>query len=205
MKRKKWTPKTEVTGSLLKFREKRKWQLAFRRYVVEQMPNPQYAPYFGLPINDYRRWIEIQFTEGISWENFGKSWQFDHIVPVTYFDYSREQDLRLCWNFINIRIDLIDSREENSHKIEVLAAKAYFENLHKKTAYDLCLDMLSKIRDIEISNLEGEPIMENFIVDNMDRLKKLSTLSTNEFNQLNSGSTLEDVILEKEMLKKFGS
>ena len=101
MERKKWTPKAEITVSLLKFREKRKWQLAFRRYVIEKNKSSFYALYFGLDIEQLRHWIELQFTENIRWDNFGTSWQFDHIVPVAYFDFFNEDDLKLCWNFIN--------------------------------------------------------------------------------------------------------
>jgi hypothetical protein len=103
MPRKKWTPQTEVTESLIRFREKRKWQLGYRRYVLERSPSESYAPYFGLDIETLRKWFELQFTDELTWDNFGKAWQFDHIIPATYFDYSNENDLQLCWSFINIR------------------------------------------------------------------------------------------------------
>src|SRR6188474_3101936 len=101
MERKRWTPKAEITDELLKSREKRKWQVALRRYVLDKNLSPAYAWYFGLSIDQFRNWIEIQFTEGLSWENFGSAWQFDHVIPVAYFDFSLEEDLLLCWNFIN--------------------------------------------------------------------------------------------------------
>ncbi|MFI5132361.1 MAG: hypothetical protein ACHQFX_20330, partial [Chitinophagales bacterium] len=85
MSRKRWTPQKEVTPALLKFREKRKWQISLRRYVIDKSPCPLYAPYFGLDIENLRKWFEMQFSDNIAWGDFGKKWQFDHIIPVTYF------------------------------------------------------------------------------------------------------------------------
>jgi len=72
MARKRWTPQTEITDSLLRLREKRKWQLAYRRYVVEQKPSETYGVYFGLDIVMLREWFGLQFTDGISWETMGR-------------------------------------------------------------------------------------------------------------------------------------
>jgi hypothetical protein len=64
-----------------------KWALALRRYIIESNPNENYAPFFGLDSGTMKRWIELQFKDGLDWSNYAKSWQFDHIVPVVYFDY----------------------------------------------------------------------------------------------------------------------
>lgn len=205
MARKKWTPKEEVTDADLKFREKRKWQLAFRRYVLEKQPSQQYAPYFGLSIEEYRKWIEIQFSGNLNWENFGTEWQFDHIVPVAYFDYAIEEDLKLCWNFINIRVETLDLNKNRGHRVDLLAVKTYFRQLYDKTGYRLCLKMLDKINAVEASNSISEPHIEDFIITNKPDLERLETLTHEEFNSLNSGMTLDGIFLEREILKKYGS
>jgi len=204
MKRKKWTAQEEVTDALLKFREKRKWQLAFRRYVIEKSPSQQYAPYFGLPIELYREWIELQFTDGLNWENFGKAWQFDHVVPVVYFDYTVEEELKLCWSFINVRVERLESNKSRGHRVDVLAVKTYFEQLFTTTGFELCQKMIDKITRIEKSNRVSEPAIESFIIQNTSLLTGIGDLNEEEFNQLNNGSTLEEVLLEREILKKFG-
>jgi hypothetical protein len=204
MSRKKWTPKEEVTDSLLKFREKRKWQLALRRYVLEQNKNSAYAYYFGLGIEEFRKWIEIQFTEELSWENFGTAWQFDHIVPVAYFDFAIEEDLLLCWNFINIRVERIELNKVRGNRIDVMSVRPYFEALYKKTGYAFCLKMLDKINIIDVSNIVSEPVIEDFIIQNKTHLELVSTLSKEEFSLLNLGKSINDILLEREIIKKFG-
>jgi hypothetical protein len=82
--------------------EKRKWQIALRRYVLEGSPARNYAPYFGLDIKNMRYWFELQFEKDYSWNNFGKRWQFSHLIQVTHFDFESELELNLCWNFTNL-------------------------------------------------------------------------------------------------------
>ncbi len=205
MPRKTWTPQTEVTDSLIRFREKRKWQLSYRRYVLEKMPSEAYAPYFGLDIETLRNWFELQFTEDINWDNFGKAWQFDHIVPTTYFDYTNEADLFLCWNFINLRVEKIESNKNRGNRIDLLAVKPYFQELYHRTGYSLCSKMLAKIETIEVSNIESHPAIENFILQNKAHLESITTLDHTEFNRLNQGITLSDLLLEREIVRKFGS
>lgn len=204
MARKKWTPQFDITEPLLKFREKRKWQLALRRYVLEKNISAGYAFYFGLSIEQFRMWIEIQFVEELNWENFGSAWQFDHILPVAYFDFSVEDDLILCWNFINIRVARIELNKTNGNRIDIVAARPYFEALYTKTGFSLCLKMIEKISKIEFSNIISEPAIEDFIIKNEEQLQIASSLNKEEFNQLNKGMSLKDILLEREIIKKFG-
>jgi hypothetical protein len=203
MTRKKWTPRGEVTDSLLLFREKRKWQIALRRYVIEQKPVAFYPLYFGLDIIRFRRWIELQFDEDTNWGNFSVAWQFDHIVPVAYFDFKDEIDLRLCWNFINIRLEKILLNKNRGHRIDVLASKAYFKKLHRETHYSICLDMIHKIDQIEIAEIKSTARMEKFIVENLKFLEIASSFSDYEFSRLNQGLSVNEIINERELLKKM--
>jgi hypothetical protein len=193
-----------VTEALLKFRDKRRWQLALRRYVLEKKANENYALYFGLDIIGFREWIEIQFTEDLNWESFGSKWQFDHIVPVAYFDFGIEEDLKLCWNFINIRVEKIELNKVRGNRIDVIAVKTYFERLYSKTNYFLCPKMLSKIDEIEVSNIVSEPKIEDFINARKTDFEIMYSLTAAEFAQMNRGVPFKDVLLEREILRKFG-
>jgi hypothetical protein len=205
MARKRWTAQTEVTESLVRFREKRKWQLSYRRYVLERAPSQAYAPYFGLDIDTLRQWFELQFIPDLSWDNFGKAWQFEHILPSTYFDYSVQADLVLCWNFINIRAERLQPGNNRKDHIDLLAVRPYFQDLYNKTGFSLCLQMLEKITAIESTNTQSLPQVENFIIRNKTLLENIATLDNGEFNRLNKETTLEEILLEREILRKFGS
>lgn len=204
MTRKKWTPKDEVTEVDIRTRDKKKWQLALRRYVLEKQVSENYAPYFGLDIETFREWIEIQFTEDLKWENFGSKWQFDHILPVAYFNFGIEEDLKLCWNFINIRVEKIELNKVKGNRIDVIVVKTYFERLYNKTNYFLCPKMLAKIDEIEVSNNISEPKIEDFINARKGDFEIMFSLSSAEFALINRGAPFKDVLLEREILRKFG-
>ena len=202
MARKRYT-RQEETPELLKFREKRKWQIALRRYVLEKSPCAAYAPYFGLDIEKMRGWFESQFREGASWQNFGELWQFEHIIPVTYFDFSNDAELRMCWNFVNIRVDLLNTNKEKGVKPDLLVGRNYFKSLFEKTSLTVCKELLTKIDRIERDEEVSTDAQESFIKGNRTYLDEISGYSSFEFEMLNSGRSLAEVRKESEILKNF--
>ena len=194
----------ETPESLLKKREKRKWQIALRRYVLEKNQSSVYARYFGLDIEYFREWIQLQFKDGLSWENFAQNWQFDHIVPVAYFDFTNEEDLLLCWNFINIRVEKIEHNKIRGNRIDVMGVRTYFEDLYNTTNYSFCLRMLEKIASIEVSNIETNTEMKAFIIKNQSYFEQIATFDPVDFQRLNQGVPISSVLAEKELVRKFG-
>jgi hypothetical protein len=194
----------ETPESLLKKREKRKWQIALRRYVIEKAQSGAYARYFGLDIEFFREWIAIQFKDGLSWDNFAKKWQFEHIVPVAYFDFAKEEDLLLCWNFINIRVEKIEHNKTGGNKIDVMGVRTYFEDLYARTKYPFCLRMLEKIRTIEVANIESNKELEAFIIKNQTYFEQIALFNQGDFQRLNQGVSISGVLAEKEIVRKFG-
>nr|WP_294905551.1 hypothetical protein [uncultured Lacibacter sp.] len=204
MARKKWTPNTDVTPSLIKFREKKKWQIALRRYLLERNPCIGYAPYFGLDIENFRKWIEVQFVDGFGWDNFGTLWQFEHVIPVTLFDFEDEQELKLCWNFVNIRIEDVQRSKERGNRVDLLLAKEYFKELFNATGFQLCRDLINKIEQIEQEERITAARQAEFINTQSNYLQLLEGFSSYEFELLNSGRDVEEVKKEADFIKKLG-
>jgi hypothetical protein len=194
----------EETYAQFVFKEKRKWQIALRRYVLEKKPSAYYALYFGLDISTFREWIEIQFDDVLSWSNFSTHWQFDHIIPVAYFDLRKEEDLQLCWNFTNIRIEKCDLNKNRGNRLDVMAAKTYYETLQQETSYHICQKMITKINTIEISQIQSNLALESFIRDKKEFIESVQTFTPQEFAKLNEGIPLEEIMAERELLRKFG-
>ena len=205
MPRKKWEAKTEITESLLKFREKRKWQINLRRYVIEKSPCPLYAPYFALDIKTIRQWFEYQFTEELNWGNFGKNWQFDHIIPVVYFNHSLEIELKMCWNFANLRVEPFQLNKNRGSRIDVLGAKSYFDKLYQKTGYSMARALRDKIEGIELSELASSEPQQRFLIEHKSYLEQIENYSAFEFELLNSGRSVKDVKQEIDMINNIAS
>lgn len=205
MSRKKWTAKKEIDESLLQFRVKRKWQIALRRYVLERQKCHFYAPYFSLDTDKFRNWIELQFDDTLDWNDFSSAWQFDHVVPVAFFDFNSEDDLRLCWNFTNILVAKTEKSGSGIAGFNVLAAKRYFEQLFQNTGYQLCAAMVEKINKLEESQLKHKEVIERFINQNKDYLVAVQNFTSYDFERLNTGTDLNVLLTEKEFLKKFSA
>jgi hypothetical protein len=50
-----------------------------------------------------RRHIEAQFTRRMTWQNYGDFWEVDHTLPVSAFNHANEAQVKLCWNWQNLR------------------------------------------------------------------------------------------------------
>lgn len=60
----------------------------------------------GCSPKELREWLEVQFEEGMTWENFGKGegkWNIDHILPCAKFDLTKENHQKVCFNYRNLR------------------------------------------------------------------------------------------------------
>ena len=202
MARKRWAAQTEVTPELIQAREKRKWQITLRRYVVEQSACPAYAPYFGLDITRLRNWFECQFTANLSWDNFGESWQFSHIIPLSYFDQSNNEDLRLCWNFINLRVEPIQSQDTGKYPLDILGAKQYLTGLYAVSGYPPAKELAERLARIEKSQLDTTQPQQQFISNQKDYLAEIQNYQAFEFELLNHGHSIAEIDKELALLNK---
>ena len=50
-------------------------------------------------IEEFRKHIESQFQEGMTWENYGE-WELDHIIPIAYFR-NNNPDWKVCFHYLN--------------------------------------------------------------------------------------------------------
>ncbi|SRR6266404_4681808 len=57
----------------------------------------------GCSIEDLKIHIEAKFTQGMTWDNQGKSWHLDHIQPCASFDLSDPEQQRTCFHYTNLQ------------------------------------------------------------------------------------------------------
>lgn len=62
--------------------------------------------YAQCPVAFLRWWIESQFMPGMTWENWGNGvgkWHLDHVYPCCYFDLTKQDQLLICFSWMNLR------------------------------------------------------------------------------------------------------
>jgi hypothetical protein len=65
----------------------------------------KYAAAAGYTWAELTDHLEAQFTDGMSWENWGDLWEIDHIRPLSTFRYDSldHPDFKECWALANLR------------------------------------------------------------------------------------------------------
>jgi len=52
------------------------------------------------------QYIESQFTDGMSWDNYGRGddkWHVDHRRPCESFDFNIKEEIFMCWHWTNLQ------------------------------------------------------------------------------------------------------
>lgn len=60
----------------------------------------------GCDIPFLRRYIEAQFSAGMTWDNWGKGpgkWNIDHVIPCAAHDLTDPEQQRACFHFSNLQ------------------------------------------------------------------------------------------------------
>lgn len=64
--------------------------------------NNKTMSYVGCTKQELKEHIESQFTEGMSWDNYG-DWHIDHIYPLSKIDLSKEDNLYFAMSYKNLQ------------------------------------------------------------------------------------------------------
>jgi len=60
--------------------------------------------FLGCSIEQVRKHLESQFQEGMTWENHATDgWHIDHIIPCVSFDLTKEEEIRKCFHYTNLK------------------------------------------------------------------------------------------------------
>jgi hypothetical protein len=90
-----------------------------RRLSKTIKDNPRYKKaheLLGCGINHFKKHLESNFTDGMSWDNYGQ-WHIDHIVPCMTFDMSKKYNQARCFHYKNMRPLWADDNRKRKKKI----------------------------------------------------------------------------------------
>jgi hypothetical protein len=116
----------KVFRSKKRFIEKRAEILEYRKERIKHFPKLKVSAYIssrirntikkgkdgyhwedlvGYTREDIMEHLEKQFDENMSWNNYGSYWHIDHIIPVSYFNYTSYEDkeFKECWALSNLQ------------------------------------------------------------------------------------------------------
>lgn len=85
--------------------------------------------YIGCDINYFKKWLECQFVDGMTWNNYGE-WHLDHVKPCSSYNLTNETEIKECFNWKNYQPLWKKDNMSKSNKINI----NYIEQ-HKEKAY----------------------------------------------------------------------
>ena len=70
----------------------------------------------GCSLNEYKQYLENQFTPEMSWGNYGSYWDIDHIIPCASFNLDSLEAQKKCFIFTNTRpLSKIENQRKNKY------------------------------------------------------------------------------------------
>lgn len=69
-----------------------------------------------------RQHLISQFTGNMTWDSYGKTWELDHIIPLSFFDLTKESHIKISCHYSNLKpISRMDNIKKGN-KIQDVAA-----------------------------------------------------------------------------------
>jgi hypothetical protein len=110
--------------------------------------------------------LEIQFKDGMTWENYGE-WHIDHIIPMSKFEFKSSDDelFKECWSLSNLqpmwgKENLSKNNKIIAHQYKIRLEKEEIEK--KNLPFDINSITLKNATIKEISRSECEKIINEY-------------------------------------------
>lgn len=72
-----------------------------KKHIPKNTPF-DYASVLGCPYEILLSWLEFNMSAEMNWDNYGTYWHIDHVLPVSSFDFSKQEDRERCFNWTNL-------------------------------------------------------------------------------------------------------
>lgn len=114
-----------------KIKNRRKTDLNFKISEIlrskfnREIKRNKYSKFLGCDIDFFKKWLEYRFNENMNWKNMGTKWHIDHILPISKFNFSNLNEIRICYNWTNLQP--LES-EKNMSKSNNILLHDYFNN-----------------------------------------------------------------------------
>ena len=72
----------------------------------------------GCSYSFFKNWIIHQLYGKMTVENYGSVWQIDHCLPIVSFNLLDENDLKKCFNWVNLRPMYSNDNNSKNDKID---------------------------------------------------------------------------------------
>lgn len=72
----------------------------------------------GCKTYELRKYIEDQFEDWMTWDNYGLEWEIDHIVPLSKVDLTNSEEFKKVCHYTNLRPLSINANRSKGDRYE---------------------------------------------------------------------------------------
>lgn len=78
----------------------------------------------------FYKWIENQFDDKMTWENYVEYWVLDHVIPIAFFNLENEIHVKQCFSWFNLRPLEKNENLKKSDFIDLSIVKKHQEKIN---------------------------------------------------------------------------
>ena len=116
-------------------KERRKYDIEYKitenlktkiHNVLSKKSRPSSELLIGCNYNILVEFLEYQFDSSMNWDNYGKIWHIDHVLPIKKFNLIDIKNQKICFNWKNLQPLL---KHENQSKSDNIILHMFFNHL----------------------------------------------------------------------------
>lgn len=92
-----------------------------------KVTKPRTDKLIGCSLDEFIVHLQKYFYDGMSLDNYGSVWNLDHIVPCSWFDLTKINQLKACTHYTNIQPLLISHNGNKSNKLDWVHPKSGYQ------------------------------------------------------------------------------
>lgn len=87
--------------------------------------------YLDCDIDFFKKWLQYNFTDSMTFDNYGTYWHVDHVIPCSRFDLTDEDSIKHCFRWTNLQpLEGVENmmKQDNVNNVEV---KSHYKKVKK--------------------------------------------------------------------------
>lgn len=99
------------------------------RDTIRQKKDGLHYELLGCSYSWLVKWLEYNFGEKYTWDNYGSEWHLDHIRPCSSFHLEQEEEQKKCFHWTNLAPLSVSENTSKGNKIVTEYIKYYEERV----------------------------------------------------------------------------
>ena len=89
--------------ALLTLRIRDRMAKAMKRYASGTIKTGSRLRYLGCSAPELCRYVQGMWKHGMTWQNYGKAWHLDHVIPLASFSLTQEEQRHKAFHYTNLQ------------------------------------------------------------------------------------------------------